>query len=691
MLPFQQMTIPEPITHATKKGLLSDDNIFTFDIETISLFEINGKWQPFDYSIPPKEYEKIRKAGCCYIWQFSVNEDVYYGRELEDFGEVLKRLSTKTHNRYIFVHNLGYEMEWLFDIILHNGWTITELCARNLRQPIQFKIEELNIYFRCSYMLTNLSLEKSAEKYTDIKKAVGELDYNIPYSPLSDLPENVMHYAEMDCKTLYKIILFFRNEYGHIKSIPLTQTGEVRKALRDEVGYYYIKEQQKKVPTFHIYDVLQSAFMGGISHGNILYLNKIITSGVWSFDFCSSYPFCLCCYDYPSTPFVRINERQAELMKDTHCIIYEVDFEDIESKYFNHYLPFSKIANPERPYVIDNGRVTKLHRGRMILTDIDLEMVKKSYRGTIKFIRAWASHKAPLDSKVVKFILTKYANKTTIKGIKGQEDFYQKEKQFCNSIFGMSCSNVLKTGVELNGDEWSAHNRNDDDYIKFATEKLDGMKRSYSTLFYPMAIGVYCTAYARRNLWANILKLDWSVAYYDTDSIKGTGDEVYSIVEEYNKHVDELLERSSKIHNIPMELYKPFDQKGICHPLGYFENETENGLLPKFCTLGAKKYLYMDSDGEKHLTMSGVRKSAVKYVDFDTFKNGFTFGYKECGKLTHYYNDNQDSFTYTDIDGNEYLCQQEHAIILQPTTFTIGQTQELLALILEHEGYISDF
>ena len=32
---------------------------------------------------------------------------------------------------------------------------------------------------RCSYMLTNLSLEKAAEKYTDVRKAVGDLNYNV--------------------------------------------------------------------------------------------------------------------------------------------------------------------------------------------------------------------------------------------------------------------------------------------------------------------------------------------------------------------------------------------------------------------------------------------------------------------------------------------------------------------------------
>lgn len=89
--------------------------------------------------------------------------------------------------------------------------------------------------------------------------------------------------------------------------------------------------------------------------------------------------------------------------------------------------------------------------------------------------------------------------------------------------------------------------------------------------------------------------------------------------------------------------------------------------------------------------MAGVRKKAVKYLTIDEFENGFTFGYKECGKLIHFYTNNQKPFTYIDINGNEYTCHQRHSIILQPTTYTIGQTEEFMKLILKYqEQYVED-
>lgn len=673
-----------------KKKEQFDDNIYTFDIETISLYYIDGKWQPFDYGRPSSFYEMTDKRSCCYIWQFGCNGASYYGRELMEFGEVLKSLKNEKVTKFIYVHNLSYEMQWLLDVIFKNNWHITELCARNIRQPIQFKIEELNIFFRCSYMLTNLSLDISAKEYGKTPKLKGDLDYNVPYSPLCTLPEKALKYCENDVVSLCDIIEHFRNLYNHVASIPLTQTGRVRHALRKEVGYYYIKKMQKLVPTAVIYDALMCAFMGGITHGNILYINKKIFNA-WSFDECSEYPFCLCCEDYPSTPFRLIHNSTINQYKDTHCLLYHVRFKNLRSKYYNHFIPYSKITNiKEIQKTIDNGRISIFEGSfEMIITDVDFELIKQSYEiEKIEIIRVWASVKRPLDSKVVKFILENYSDKTTLKGVEGKEVIYANKKVNCNCIFGMSCTNPLKSGVYLEGDEWKAHDINDSKFLK---EKLGDMKKSFSTLFFPMAIGCYCTAYARKNIWSCILKLDKDVAYYDTDSIKGTGDRVYKVIEAFNKGIEEKLQKYSKIHKLPIELFKPVDIKGICHPLGYMENETERGLMKEFKTLGAKKYYYIDADGNNHLTMSGITKKAVKCLSIDEFEKGFYFDYKDTGKLIHFYNNNQKPFSYVDVEGNTYRCSQQHSIILQPTTYKIGVTDELLKLALYYDNYVEDF
>jgi hypothetical protein len=350
------------------------------------------------------------------------------------------------------------------------------------------------------------------------------------------------------------------------------------------------------------------------------------------------------------------------------------------------------MANKKGDIVADNGRLAKFTGSfDMVLTDYDLKMIKKCYYiDSIEYHNIWASYKDYLEPEAIRFIIQRYADKTTLKGVDGQEEFYQKQKQEINACFGMSAQNVLKFGINfdpLQIEMWS----NAELTEEYLQSKLDDMKTSYSTLFFPMACACWITAIARTNLFNNILKLDHDVIYYDTDSIKGIGDAVYQVVNDYNNTVEEKIKESSRVNKIPIELYKPKDIKGIMHPIGYFENETENGLYTRFKTLGSKKYMYETPDGEKHLTMSGVRKSAVKYLTFETFKNETVLSYEATGKLIRYYNDEQSNFEYTDNEGNIYKCKQQHTIILQPTTFTIGQKEEFLRLIADYEGYISEF
>ena len=265
----------------------------------------------------------------------------------------------------------------------------------------------------------------------------------------------------------------------------------------------------------------------------------------------------------------------------------------------------------------------------------------------------------------------------------------------------MACTNPLKTGIEfdlVNG--WTSHNLqdivtdNDGTPIRFIDKKLKDMKKSYSTLFF-YAIGCYCTAISRYNLWRNVVALDKQVAYYDTDSIKGIGD-ASAVVDAYNKEVIERLKESSTHNNIPLEWYMPKDINGNVHPLGVFECETVNDkgemeLYKSFKTLGAKKYIYETNDGVLHMTVSGVRKKAVTALkNIDDFADGFVFDYEHADKLLHTYIDDQPPITYTDADVKRYTSVQKHSIVLQPTTYTLCITDDYETLINQFIGIIND-
>lgn len=407
-------------------------------------------------------------------------------------------------------------------------------------------------------------------------------------------------------------------------------------------------------------------------------------------------------FKYPSEDFFPIREKEIDKYKDTHALLYHVKLTNVRSKLYNHYLSKSKVYNLVKGKygAVDNGRIVACESCDLVCTDVDLDMIKLSYECTITYLSIFASFKRYLDKRVLMFILNAYKNKTQLKNKAKTDalinDFYMKEKQKLNAIFGISCTSPLKHGIEYDtlSNEWNAHKIDDivkdkdGNDIRFIDKILTDMKHSYSTLL-PYYVGVWCTSFSRMALWSNIAKLDSKVAYYDTDCIKGVED-IGTVIQEYNKTVIERLKKSATDNNIDISYYMPLDDKGNPRPLGVFEKETDDTGYKKFKTMGAKKYIYEDNDG-LHLTVSGVRKQAVSQLtDISQFDKGLIFDYEHAKKLTHYYIDNQKPFTYTDCQGNKYHSTQKHSIVLQPTTYKLGITDEYEQFIESLIGIIPD-
>ena len=71
-----------------------DNTIYTFDIESTSYLILNGEIiSASEYlNLNEEDREKALPCACMYIWQFSINETVYYGRTWEEFKSFLDRL-----------------------------------------------------------------------------------------------------------------------------------------------------------------------------------------------------------------------------------------------------------------------------------------------------------------------------------------------------------------------------------------------------------------------------------------------------------------------------------------------------------------------------------------------------------------------------------------------------------------------
>lgn len=244
-----------------------DNTIMTFDIETSSYLILDGKQLPASeyLKLTKEEQERAIYQSCMYIWMFSIDGIVYYGRtwsELDSFLYRIQYFSDRGKNikHIVHVHNLPFEFE-----AMRNYFEFEDVFARKSRKPMRFKLKKYNFEFRDTLIMTNAKLEKLPELYMlHTEKLVGDLDYDLIRNSKTPLTEKEMKYCENDCLILHEYIQRELDRYDNFKSIPMTQTGQVRKELKVVVNksWRYLWKTRRSVSNDgHIYNLLISAFM----------------------------------------------------------------------------------------------------------------------------------------------------------------------------------------------------------------------------------------------------------------------------------------------------------------------------------------------------------------------------------------------------------------------------------------------
>lgn len=676
--------------HYFKKKNRADivnDDIMCFDIETSSgfLHKDSNTLEPY-LGKSKKYYEDCKKFSICYVWQFSINDNVFWGRTLEDFKDFLQELEYyEPHKKIVYIHNFSFEFQFLINVLQFDY-----VFARQARKPI---FAEWSTYqFRCSYFLTNMSLATWAEqRKLRVKKLVGNLDYTVLRTPKTALTDKELAYCFNDILVMYFGLLQYKEKYGHIIDIPFTQTGEVRKEVIDRMNvsseYKYRKRCIKLIPeTIEDYSLLCDCFMGGYTHSNAVHTN-VVLDNVYSKDISSSYPTVMCLEKYPMTYFEETVPCDDYFNNDNYSYIITFDVEHLHSKRWNTWLSFSKCTKI-KGYSLDNGRVLKADYVRLSLTNVDYEMFQLCYDfDNLNIIDFRISSNDYLSPTFVKYILELYGNKTTLKGIKEKEPLYMKSKQYINSMYGMMVTKNITDTIEFEEDRWKKELLDEKNfYTKIASEK-----KKLSKTFGAFQFGVWVTAYARRNLWQGILALDYNVAYCDTDSIKFI-DCDSNFFNEYNKRIEERENERADMLGIPRDKFCPLDKNGIPHRLGIFDDD---GQYKKFKTLGAKKYCYVDNDNKLHMTVSGVRKSAVSQLhNIEEFKDGTVFDVEHAQKLIMTYVDDMPPIVWNKGQYDEFRSNYQHGICAQPTTYSLGiidDYESILTMVQNKRGVTSIF
>lgn len=672
--------------HKGKDGKYKKDkylnNIVTFDIECSSAWLKDDKIITYEKGKDNDYWNSLEPVALCYLWQCSIDDTVYYGRELETFKSLLSDLPQDVHI-IIWVHNLSYEFHFLCNI-----FTWDKVFARTAHKPMKASCEEYPfIEFRCTYMLTRLSLA-SWGKQLNVLKAVGDLDYDVLRTPLTPLTPEELHYGEQDCLVVYSGIKDYLRKYKKQRNIPLTQTGTVRREVKNLLtsDKYYVRKIKKLVPKHAAeYKRLQRIFAGGYTHANQMYSGKVVEGLIEHYDFASSYPSVMLCEKYPMTAWYYngINEIPDDSEFEDTAFIFYLEFQNIESISFNTYIQSSKCTGSGFKY--DNGRVLSAERLEIYVTEQDWITIKNNYQwDNLNVKRVWRSKKDYLPVPFLNYILDLYVNKTSLKDVKGSEDLYMQSKQYINSLFGMMVTALIQSDVKYNNGSWDIKELNAEDVLK-KLKRLSDFHDREKRYFLSYSWGCWVTAYARRNLWKCIESCDHDMIYCDTDSIFVRGEHDFTW---YNKEVTEKIRKSCSINNLDFEKTRPLTPKGKQKPLGVFDKEDN---CKQFKTLGAKRYVERrSSDGKLHLTVSGINKEAVELLqdDINNFKDGFDFNMDaECvkKKLSTYLDDIPD-IVYPD----GYISRYRYGINMRNVGYLLSITDEYKLLIQYMEYAVDD-
>ena len=657
------------------------NSIMTFDIEVSSAWLEHGKVIPYRKGESADYWNNLQPLALCYIWQFSCDGVVYYGRELRDFLKVLDDLPHDVEI-IIWVHNLSYEFHFLTNIL-----TWSSVFARSSHKPIKAKSKEYpNIEFRCTYMLTRLSLATWGEQL-GVPKMTGDLDYDKLRTPLTKLTDKELKYCEMDCLVVEAGIKSYLKKYKKQRFIPMTQTGTVRQEVKEILmsDEEYVKKIKRLVPKSpEEYKRLQTVFAGGYTHANRYWSGQTIEGHIEHYDFASSYPTVMVAEKYPMTPWLYLgSEMPNEDSFEDYAYILILKFSQLKSISLNTYIQASKVN--AKNMKLDNGRVISADELTITITEQDYITIKNNYEWeSLEVIKSYRSKKEYLPKPFVEYILELYANKTELKDVEGKEELYMQSKQYINSMFGMCVTAIVQAEVELVGDDWIVKPLTRD-FVQHKLEQLSQSNPREKRYFLSYSWGCWVTAYARRNLWKCIESCDHDVIYCDTDSIFVLGKHDFSW---YNDEITKKLEIACKKQNLDFNKTRPKTPKGKEKPLGIFDSEDS---CIEFKTLGAKRYVERrEGDGKLHLTVSGINKGAVELLndDIDNFEDGFNFDKDaDCvtKKLSTYIVD------MPIVKWNDgYISTYTHGINLRRTGYELSMTDEYKKLISYMDFNLND-
>ena len=586
---------------------------------------------PCCFDIETSSYKVYgNKYATMYVWALCVDGSTIVGRSWDEFVEIIdflaEHLKTKKNKLIIYVHNLGYEFQFM-----RKWFEWTDVFAVKERRPVHATLTN-GIEFKCSYILSNYALsyigENLLRKYP-VAKDVGAVDYSLVRTWATPLSDTEIWYNVHDVQVVTSFIQEKIENEGGLDKIPLTNTGYVRnycrnfcftqevsepKLMKKLKARYHERMQSLKIVSQCEYDQLHQAFSGGFTHAAPLH-SGITLHNVGSADLASSYPSVMVRKKFPMARGTFIGKSDLETItgltqSGDYCLLFTIKMKNVVPKFiYEHYISVSRCQVLSDDYVANNGRVASASEIQLTITEQDFDIIDRCYDWDRETTEIHNLRIYPADYLPRPFILSilhLYSNKTKLKGIPEKEIEYMVSKNMINASYGMSVTAIIRDLYEYSktGD-WVTTDAN-------VMSQLTQYNNSYQRfLFYGW--GVWVTAHARHCLWEAIFEFGKDYVYADTDSIKGLHfDEHEAFFDLYNLACKCELRKMCQYWQIDFDLCQPETIYGKKKLIGVWEREED---YLRFKTIGAKRYMFEHTDHFLNFTISGVNKKyGVPYL-----------------------------------------------------------------------------
>ena len=584
---------------------------------------------------------------CGWIYQWAVlDEDaLYYGRKPSEIIELLKEFVKQynldsTHKMVIYVHNLSYDLTYLFKWLFDYD-SSCEVFWMDSHKALTCRLECFE--FRCSYILSNMSLDQWGKKLgVKHKKLVGTVDYSKVRYQDTPLTKKDWKYQFYDVLTLKECIeIELHNSHDTLATIPLTSTGYVRRDCRKAVSHdnkyreWFLKTQLNK----ETYRACRQAFSGGYVHANRFYAGKTVISKIGHNDYKSFYPSYQMLGYYPITSFIQAynsdidGKLDSEVLKhyiNTKCCLLKITLENtaLHKEVTAPYLQKAKLIGDFKGCQLDNGRVLRLKsKCSMWVTELDFKIILDQYDSDIEIMEIYTSERGEFPKQFKEKIIEYFKIKENL----NEGYLYMKSKNKLNAIYGMSVTDIIRPVIQVNFEtgEFTKTKDNTDESIE---ERLNKFYKSRNN-FFPYQVGVWVTAQCRYELLQMIKKIGYeNFLYCDTDSIFFIyNDNAIKIINEYNDNIiKECKQKGYYVSNID----------GGESYFKTFEDEKEG--IKQFRALHSKCYAFIDKNDNLNVTIAGVSKKgrnnktiAKELGNIDNLKDGFTFYH--CGSTKSKY------------------------------------------------------